>query len=110
MTRVLDMELSGDAFPEPEGFVVDVAAGTGAEVKLREEGGMEGEAKGMQKWKGKGMVSVVGKGRFTSKKTGKSWEEVFCYRFSGFDDEGKIGWWEVWANSLSAWVAVGGEE
>ena len=38
---------------------------------------------------------------------GKEWDEEFIYRFSGFDEEGKIGWWEIWADPLSAWVAVG---
>jgi hypothetical protein len=80
MTDVLDMSLPDDAFPEEEGFIVDAEAG---------------------------MVSVVGKGHFTSKKTGKGWDEQFIYRFSGFDDEGKIGHWEIWADPLSAWEAVG---
>lgn len=44
MTGTLGMSLGKDAFPDAEGFIVD------AEV---------------------GMVSVVGKGRFWSKKTGK---------------------------------------
>lgn len=80
MTNVLDMALGDDAFPKPEGFIVDAEAG---------------------------MVSVVGKGRFTSRKTGKAWDEQFIYRFSGFDEEGRIGHWEIWADPLSAWEAVG---
>ncbi|KAF2831317.1 hypothetical protein CC86DRAFT_137659 [Ophiobolus disseminans] len=81
MTDVLEMSLPADAFPKPdEGFIVDAEAG---------------------------MVSVVGKGRFTAKKTGKGWDEKFIYRFSEFDAEGKIGHWEVWADPLSAWEAVG---
>jgi len=79
--EVLEMELPDDAFPGPEGFIVDAEAG---------------------------MVSVVGQGRFASKKTGKGWEEQFIYRFSGFDGEGRIGHWEIWADPLSAWEAVGG--
>ncbi|EDU50664.1 hypothetical protein PtrSN002B_008062 [Pyrenophora tritici-repentis] len=81
MTDVLEMALPDDAFPGKEGFIVDAEAG---------------------------MVSVVGKGRFTSRKTGKGWDERFIYRFSGFDNEGKIGHWEIWADPLSAWEAVGG--
>jgi len=81
MTDVLDMALPDDAFPGKGGFIVDVEAG---------------------------MVSVVGKGRFTSKKTGKGWDEQFIYRFSGFDGQGRIGHWEIWADPLSAWEAVGG--
>ena len=80
MTSVLDMSLPEDAFPGKDGFIVDAEAG---------------------------MVSVVGKGRFTSKKTGKGWDETFIYRFSGFDAEGRIGHWEIWADPLSAWEAVG---
>jgi hypothetical protein len=81
MNDVLDMSLPGDAFPKPDaGFIVD------AEV---------------------GIVSVVGKGGFTAKKTGKSWDEKFIYRFSEFDSDGRIGHWEIWADPLSAWEAVG---
>jgi hypothetical protein len=81
MTDVLEMSLSSDAFPEAgEGFIVDAETG---------------------------LVSVVGKGRFTSKKTRKGWNEQFIYRFSEFDDEGRIGHWEIWADPLSAWDAVG---
>jgi hypothetical protein len=80
MTEVLDMDLDEDSFPKPEQFIVDADAG---------------------------MVSVVGKGRFTSRKTGKGWDEQFIYRFSGFDEQGKIGHWEIWADPLSAWEAVG---
>jgi hypothetical protein len=80
MTEVLDMALDDDSFPKPEGFIVDADAG---------------------------MVSVVGKGRFTSRKTGKGWDEQFIYRFSGFDEQGRIGHWEIWADPLSAWEAVG---
>lgn len=74
------MELPKDSFPGPEEFIVDAEAG---------------------------MVSVVGKGRFSSRKTGKGWDEQFIYRLSGFDEEGKIGHWEIWADPLSAYDAVG---
>jgi hypothetical protein len=80
--EVLEMMLPEDAFPLTDGFIVD------AETN---------------------MVSVVGKGTFKSKKTRKGWDEEFIYRFSGFDEEGRIGHWEIWADPLSAWVAVGGE-
>jgi hypothetical protein len=81
MTDVLEMSLPDDAFPKAdEGFIVDAESG---------------------------MVSVVGKGRFTSKKTGKGWNEQFIYRFSEFNGEGKFGHWEIWADPLSAWEAVG---
>jgi len=51
-------------------------------------------------------VSVVGKGRFESVKTGKAWDEQFIYRLSDFDVNGMIGHWEIWADPLSAWNAV----
>ncbi|KAH8732724.1 hypothetical protein GQ44DRAFT_600811 [Phaeosphaeriaceae sp. PMI808] len=77
---ILAMTLPGDAFPGPEQFIVD------------------GEV---------GMVSVVGKATFASIKTGKSWDEKFIHKFSEFDADGKIGHWEIWADPLSAWDAVG---
>lgn len=77
---VLKMQLPEDAVPGPGGFIVDAESG---------------------------MVSVVGKGYFESKKTGKGWHEQFIYRLSDFDAEGKIGYWEIWADPLSAWEAVG---
>lgn len=80
MTETLDMSLSKTAFPDAKGFIVDAEAG---------------------------MVSVVGKGHFSSTKTGKGWDEQFIYRFSAFDELGKIGHWEIWADPLSAWNAVG---
>ncbi|KAI9879679.1 MAG: hypothetical protein M1830_007625 [Pleopsidium flavum] len=57
---------------------------------------------------GSGVVSVMGHAKFASVATGKSWEEDFIYRLSGFDEEGKIGHWEIWADPLSAWDAIGG--
>lgn len=80
MTEALDMSLDKNSFPGKEDFIVDAESG---------------------------MASVVGKGRFTSKKTGKGWDEQFIYRFSEFDASGKIGHWEIWADPLSAWEAVG---
>ncbi|KAF2679283.1 hypothetical protein K458DRAFT_314614 [Lentithecium fluviatile CBS 122367] len=80
LSDVLEMQLPADAFPGLEGFIVDAEAD---------------------------MVSVVGKGRFVSRKTGTGWDEQFIYRFGGFDGEGRVGRWEIWADPLSAWEAVG---
>ncbi|EKG22277.1 hypothetical protein MPH_00344 [Macrophomina phaseolina MS6] len=55
---------------------------------------------------GKGAVSVVGRGVFESVKTGRKWEEEFVYVLSGWDSEGKFTSWEIWADPLSAWLAV----
>ncbi|KAH7408436.1 hypothetical protein DE146DRAFT_675479 [Phaeosphaeria sp. MPI-PUGE-AT-0046c] len=64
MTDVLEMSLSHVAFPRAEeGIIVDAAVG---------------------------MVSVVGKGRFRSRKTKKGWDEIFIYRFSEFDEEVRV--------------------
>ncbi len=86
------MEMGKDTFPSPDegGYVVDANAG------VSNEGGNHGK---------RGVVSVVGKARFESVKTGKGWNEEFIYRFSGFDEEGRIGHWEIWADPLNAWVA-----
>ncbi|KAF7194581.1 hypothetical protein HII31_04087 [Pseudocercospora fuligena] len=54
-------------------------------------------------------VFVQGGGEFESVRTGKAWKEKFVYRFSEFGEEGKIGHWEIWADPLSAWEAVGGD-
>lgn len=94
MTEALEMSLREDAFPGKSGFIVDVEA----EVDVEKLGGKQVYG---------GMVSVVGKGRFTSRKTGKGWDEQFIYRFSEFDEQGRIGHWEIWADPLSAWEAVG---
>ena len=52
-------------------------------------------------------VTVKLHARFASIKTGKDWEEDFVYVLSGFDESGKIGCQELWADPLSAWMAVG---
>ena len=55
----------------------------------------------------KGTVTIKLHAKFASVKTGKDWEEDFVYVLSEFDGEGKIGSQELWADPLSAWVAVG---
>jgi hypothetical protein len=96
------MKLERDAFPDSSkgGYAVDAEAETEEDMDL---GKKEGKS-------GKGVVTVVGKGLFSSLRTGKAWEEKFIYRFSAFDEEGRIGYWEIWADPLSAWIAVGGDE
>ncbi|KAH6638343.1 hypothetical protein C7974DRAFT_391387 [Boeremia exigua] len=80
MTETLAMSLGPDAFPDAKAFCVDAEAG---------------------------VVSVVGKGYFSSQKTGRGWDEQFIHKFSEFDEQGRIGHWEIWADPLSAWDAVG---
>ncbi|KAL8894258.1 MAG: hypothetical protein Q9192_004470 [Flavoplaca navasiana] len=72
----------------------------------------------------KGVVSVVLEGGFESLRTGRGWWERFVYVVGfegvGGDGEGggngkgkgerKIQRLDLWADPLSAWVAVGGEE
>ena len=54
-----------------------------------------------------GGVTVKLHASFSSIKTGRSWSEDFVYVLSEFDDEIKIGHLEIWADPLSAWMAVG---
>lgn len=85
LSQTLKFEPSPTTFPSPESFVVDETC----------------EINGK-----KGVVSVVANGAFRSVDTGKGWDETFIYRLSEFDDEGKIGHWEIWADTYSAWEAV----
>lgn len=95
LSQTLRMYMGMTTWPGEEGFIVDEDA-----VDFRGQEGQEVS---------RGAVSVVGKARFESVKTGKDWNEQFIYRLSNFDTEGKIGHWEIWADPLSAWVAVGGD-
>jgi hypothetical protein len=95
LSQTLTMQMKEDTFPDLHGYIVDVAATVG-----------ESQGQGDDR-QPKGAVSVVGKATFASVKTGKQWHEQFIYRFSGFDEAGRIGHWEIWADPLSAWVAVG---
>ncbi|KAH7060928.1 hypothetical protein B0J12DRAFT_566210 [Macrophomina phaseolina] len=88
LSQTLRMKLDGSSFPGPEGFVVDLEGDAGAAAR-------RGKA-----------VSVVGRGVFESVKTGRKWEEEFVYVLSGWDSEGKFTSWEIWADPLSAWLAV----
>jgi len=97
LSETLEFIPSEDTFPSPHSLIVDADAV-----------GPDGVA---DQWGvGKGAVSVVGKAKFKAVKTGKSWDEQFIYRLSGFDEEGKIGHWEIWADPLSAWLAVEGKQ
>lgn len=53
-----------------------------------------------------GAVTVRLHTRFASVKTGKSWEEDFVYVLSEFDEDARIGRQELWADPLSAFMAV----
>ena len=53
-------------------------------------------------------VCVRGRGRFTWTSTGQSWEETFVYLL-GFDEEGRVEGYEVWADTGAAWLAGRGE-
>jgi hypothetical protein len=97
LSQTLKMLMKEDTFPSSEGYVVDDAATVGEPHRRDKDK------------EPKGVVSVVGKATFASNKTGKQWHEQFIYRFSGFDRDGRIGHWEIWADPLSAWAAVGGD-
>nr|POE48342.1 hypothetical protein CFP56_73909 [Quercus suber] len=95
LSQSLEFFPSKDTFPTSEaGFVVD-------EHALGDEGDVDGLG---------GVVSVVGKAVFRAVSTGKEWEENFIWRLSAFDREGRFARWEIWADPLSAWMAVGGED
>lgn len=103
--EVLKLGGDGASFPaKDEGYAIDVHAMSDDFLWGRQEG-REGVG-----WANKGVVSVVGHAIFTSVKTDRSWEETFTYRLSGFDEDGNVGHWEIWADPLSAWCAVGGED
>ena len=55
----------------------------------------------------KGTVTIKLQAEFKSIKTGRGWKEEFVYVLSDFDEEGRIGTQELWADPLSAWMAVG---
>lgn len=76
LSETLKMHMTKSTFPAPEAFLVDADA-----VVEGEDG------------RTRGAVSVVGKAKFESVQTGKSWEEQFIYKLSGFDDVGRIGHW-----------------
>ena len=80
LTSTLSFHPNHDTLPPKEEFMVD------AEKKT---------------------VTVKLHAKFASVKTGKSWEEEFVYVLSEFDQDFKIGRQELWADPLSAWVAVG---
>ncbi|KAF2234530.1 hypothetical protein EV356DRAFT_532838 [Viridothelium virens] len=89
--EVLEFSPYKDTFPDANGFVVDPDADPGEGIKGR-----------------KGVVHVKAKAKFLAKTTGIAWEEEFAYRLSAFDEEGRFEHWEIWADPLSAWNAVGG--
>ena len=59
---------------------------------------------------GNGVVFVKAHARLSSVDTGRTWEEHFIFVLSGFDEVGKMGQLEIWADNLNAWSAVGDEE
>ena len=54
-------------------------------------------------------VSVRGEATFTWLSTKQSWDEVFTYRLKFDEVDGKIVKYEVWADSLSAYLASTGQ-
>ena len=105
LSKVLVFEPNPDTFPPEEGYIVDenaVPIPSGDTTLGEEEEEIEDARRGI--------VTVVARGRFRAVKTGRSWEENFIYRLSNFDEKGKIGHWEIWADPLSAWVAVGDDQ
>lgn len=79
LTSILSFHPAEDTLPRKEQFMVDPEQKT-VTIKLR--------------------------AIFASVKTGKGWTEDFVYVLSEFDENFKIGSQELWADPLSAWVAV----
>ena len=55
---------------------------------------------------GRGVVMVKVHAGLAGIKSRKSWEEDFIMVFSDFDEDGKIGHKEIWADNLSAFMGV----
>ena len=88
LTATLSFHPTEQTLPSSEHFIVDADASS-------PDGGS------------KGAVTIKLQAEFKSIKTGKGWEEEFVYILSDFDEDGKIGRQELWADPLSAWVACG---
>lgn len=58
--------------------------------------------------RGRGVAFFSGQGSFMNKLNGKTLRECFSIRLSGFDEDAKIGHWEFWGDTLSAYAAVAG--
>ena len=88
LTATLSFHPTDKTLPSSDQFIVDAeATSPGGETK--------------------GVVTIKLQAEFKSITTGKGWEEEFVYVLSDFDNDGKIGSQELWADPLSAWVAVG---
>ena len=110
----LAFEPDADTFPNEDGFIVDenavpIPSGDTTNTALPDEidFDVDDEQNQGEPADRRGVVTVVAQGKFKSVKTGRGWNEKFMYRLSGFDEAGRIGHWEIWADPLSAWVAVG---
>lgn len=86
LASTLSFHPTEDTVPPQEEFLVAVTQNS------------EGE------WEG--AVTIKLHAKFASTKTGKSWEENFIYVLSDFDHDMRIGSLELWADPLSAWMAV----
>jgi len=80
------------SFPGPKEVVVDT----------------ESEGPDDEVGKARGVVWLSGHGSFTNNNNGKTFKETFAIRLSGFDEHAKIGHWEFWGDTLSAYAAVEG--
>ena len=101
----------GEAGGEGEGGGGGAGAGEGGQGGAggERESDKRGNQGGNEKGREGGLVSVSGTGQWQSVRTGQGWKESFTFRLSQFDHEGLIGYWEIWADPLSAWLAVHGD-
>ena len=107
LAETLEFKPTSDTFTSQGSIVVDERATVSEHSNGSEPSGV---ATRPSTGGGMGIVSVKGKGTFKAIKTGKAWEEQFIWRLSEYDEDGGVGHWEIWADPLSAWVAVGGED
>ena len=92
-----------------EGVRGEGGAGGGAGGERESEDRENQGGKGTERGRRGGLVSVSGTGQWQSVQTGQGRKESFTFRLSQFDHQGFIGHWEIWADPLSAWLAVHGD-
>ncbi|KAK4635635.1 hypothetical protein CLAFUW4_01591 [Fulvia fulva] len=107
LAKTLEFQPSADTFTSQGSIVVDDRASVNEGDNRSEPSGVANRPSTSGSM---GVVSVKGKGTFKAVQTGKAWDEEFIWRLSEYDEDGGIGHWEIWADPLSAWVAVGGED
>ena len=104
LSATLGLQAHENSLPPVEGYAIDL----GARYPSQGLSGSESETgKAEAGTQGIGAVLVKANAKLVAVKSGKSWDEDFVFVFSEFTEEGRIGRMEIWADNLSAWMAVG---